>query len=93
MVRPRPALILSSESFNEDHSQVIAAMITTGRRSSWPSDVQISDLKSAGLKHPSLVRWKVFTVPMAHLGPRLGRLSPADQERINRQQAAVLGPG
>jgi mRNA interferase MazF len=81
VVKPRPALVLSAQNL---------AMITTGKRSSWPSDIPIIDLASAGLKHPSVVRWKVFTLAAATLGPRIGRLGPADCERVAEAQKTVF---
>jgi mRNA interferase MazF len=91
VVKPRPALILSNATFNAAHPHVIAAMITTAQRSTWPSDIAIEDLKSAGLKHASIIRWKVFTIPIQNLGPRLGALSSTDRRAVEEQQVAIFG--
>jgi mRNA interferase MazF len=53
--KPRPVLVLSNLDFNRLHEQFIAAMITTGKTTVWPSDTAISDLNTAGLSHPSVV--------------------------------------
>lgn len=91
VVKPRPALVLSGEEFNSTHGQVVVAMITTAARSAWPNDVAIGDLPSAGLRHPSVVRWKVFTIPGEAIGPRIGSLAEADAERVAIGLRSVLG--
>ena len=42
----RPALVISSEEFNENHDQLILAMITTAKHSSWQSDTELKDFLS-----------------------------------------------
>ena len=46
-VKRRPALVISSNSFNDAHQQSILAMITTSRIT-WPSDVVIEEWHNAG---------------------------------------------
>ena len=70
----RPALVLSSAAFNRSNGHSIFAMITTAARSIWASDISISDLKSAGLNRPCVLRWKVFTLPNEIILRRAGRL-------------------
>lgn len=78
VVKKRPALVLSSKAFNTANGQTLLAMITTAARSTWPSDIVISDGGSAGLLHRSMIRWKVFTLPNATIERRLGFLSESD---------------
>jgi mRNA interferase MazF len=52
----RPALVVSASEFNDAHGQVILAMITTARRSDWPSDVPLRDWRKAGLTTQCRVR-------------------------------------
>lgn len=59
----RPALVLSSRTFNEESGQTIMAMITTAKDSAWPSDLPIGDIASAGLVPNCMIRWKVMTLP------------------------------
>jgi mRNA-degrading endonuclease toxin of MazEF toxin-antitoxin module len=89
--KPRPALVLSGPSFNMEHRHLVASMITTGARSRWPSDHDIADLASTGLAHPSVVRWKVFTLPFTIIGRRIGALSRADREAVEIKVRAILG--
>ena len=91
IVQARPAVILSSDAFIAEHDQVILAMVTTAKRSSWPSDIVIQDLPSAGLKIPSVLRWKVFTRLQTALGPRIGVLGKQDRATVLAQQKLILG--
>ena len=89
--KPRPVLVLSNAGFNAANGHVAVAMITTGAGSHWPSDCPIHDLAPAGLRTPSIVRCKLFTVPNAQIGRRIGRLSEADRSRIGSHLDAILG--
>lgn len=91
--KPRPVLVLSSSDFNRTHAHLVACMITTGARSSWPTDRQIEDLDAAGLAHASVVRWKVFTLPAAMVARRIGALTAADRSAMAAVCASVLGQG
>jgi mRNA interferase MazF len=88
--KPRPVLVLSNGGFNRRHAHVIGAMITTGAGSRWPSDHPITDLRAAGLSHASLVRWKVFTLPVAFLGRKIGELGDLDRGSLAETLTAIL---
>jgi len=75
----RPALVLSdARNFNKQVGQLVLAMITSARISSWPLDVEIEDLDSAGLPSPSVVRMKVFTLDDQLVIRKAGVLSKKD---------------
>ncbi|MDF1537013.1 MAG: type II toxin-antitoxin system PemK/MazF family toxin [bacterium] len=85
----RPALVLSdSRGFNNSAGHLILAMITSARHSSWPLDVPILDLSDAGLSSPSVVRMKLFTLPVDLVLRRCGSLSENDrattEQTLNR---------
>lgn len=88
--KPRPVLVLSSLHFNDRNGHVVTAMITTGAGSQWPSDWPIIDLAAAGLRHRSVVRCKLFTVPNAQIGRRIGRLSEPDRLQIAAHLDGIL---
>lgn len=88
--KPRPVPVLSNALFNRMHGHLIGSMITTGAGSHWPSDHPIVDLATTGLAHSSLVRWKVFTLPAALPGKRIGCLSEVDRDAVKAQLAKVL---
>ncbi|MER2265906.1 type II toxin-antitoxin system PemK/MazF family toxin [Methylobacterium oxalidis] len=88
--KPRPILVLSTAAFNAAHGHLIAAMITTGAGSRWPSDHAIADLAAAGLQHPSVVRWKLFTLGFGRIGRRIGALAEADRHAVRARLDAIL---
>jgi mRNA interferase MazF len=86
----RPALVLSSSAFNEKNGHVLLAMITTTARSSWPSDHRIRDLVATGLPHASVIRWKVFTLPVHLIVNRLGALAKSEQIEVDAALAEII---
>jgi mRNA interferase MazF len=90
ITKRRPAVVLSAETFNAENDHSVLVMITTGAASIWPSDITISDEPAAGLKHRSVVRWKVFTVPNRLVVDRIGALSGRDRAAVRRSAQAFL---
>lgn len=87
--KPRPVAVLSSARFNALNGHVVCAMITTGAGSRWPDDHAIADLAEAGLRHPSIVRWKIFTLADA----QIGSLSNRDRNALAALRDEILcGP-
>ncbi len=75
----RPALVLSAaRNFNKQVGQSVLAMITSAKNSSWPLDVEIEDLDSAGLPSASIVRMKLFTLDDRFIIRKAGVLSKTD---------------
>ncbi len=89
--KKRPALVLSSASkFNSQVDHVICAMITDARHDPWALDVPVSDLEASGLKKPSIVRFKLFTLDIRLIIGKIGRIEKKDQERINKNLKKAL---
>ena len=78
----RPALVFSNSSFNKGAEQSVLAMITSAEQSSWPGDVAITDLESAGLTTDCLIRMKIFTLDDRLIIRKAGSLAPTDQKKI-----------
>ncbi len=76
----RPALVLSSASFNTTTRHSVLAMITSAEQSSWPGDVPITDLDAAGLPSDCLVRLKIFTLDHRLIVKRIGKLAAEDRD-------------
>ncbi len=71
----RPTLVVCSPELAKKHGLLWVLMITSAANPSWPEDVPISDLATAGLPKPSVVRvCKIATVETARC-ERIGRLS------------------
>lgn len=88
----RPALVLSSASaFNNVIGHSVMAMITSAKNSAWPLDVEIQDLKQAGLPSSSVVRMKLFTIDHRLVISVLGRLSARDSLAVKASTQKLLG--
>jgi len=79
----RPAVILSSpENFGVGSGHAIMAMITSSRHSSFPLDMAVTDIISAGLPHGCVIRMKLFTLDYRLIESVLGRLGRPDQQLL-----------
>ncbi len=88
----RPALVLSSEGvFNNVIGHSVMAMITSAKNSAWPLDVEIKDLKKAGLPSSSIVRMKLFTIDHRLVLSTLGHLSTIDVASVELVLKQLLG--
>lgn len=88
----RPALIVSDQGpFNGPAGHSVMAMITSAGNAPWPLDCPLEDLGAAGLPAPSMVRFKLFTLDHRLVRGELGRLAPADAQRVHVGLARLLG--
>jgi len=90
ITKRRPSLVLSGRRFNEENGQTLVAMITTAQGSSWPSDIPIRDLESAGLNRSCVLRFRFQTLPNEIFIRALGALSGLDRLACERQLANML---
>lgn len=88
--RQRPALVLSSTEFGRQSGHSLMAMITSARHSSWPLDVTVTDLETARLPVPCVIRMKFFTLDHRLVISHLGSLSPHDQEAFRAALRQLL---
>ena len=90
-VKRRPALVLSdSATFNRLAGHSVMAMITSATENAWPHDVSISDLKSAGLRVPCAVRFKLFTMDNRLVLRTAGTLAKSDQKMVDVAMRSVF---
>ena len=91
-VKRRPALVLSdSRAFNRSSGHSVMAMITSADNPPWPLDTPVSNLESAALPSPSVVRMKLFTLDHRFVLRKAGRLSVRDANAVDAALAALLG--
>lgn len=78
----RPALVISSDEFNETTGLLWVLMITTSTNS-WAYDINITDLSKAGLPAPSKIRCaKIATVEAGRVVRIAGTLATEDLEAV-----------
>ncbi len=76
--KKRPALVISTRPFNAAAGHTIMAMITKRDQSVWPQDYDVREWAEAGLKFPSWVRMKFFTIENSLIVDTLGIFQPSD---------------
>lgn len=89
----RPLLVVSHPDFCKATNNLVAAMITTAQRSTWPLDVEIDEWDSVGLSFPCVVRMKLFTIATVAVRDRLGRIGGSALESVEQSLAALLLTG
>ncbi len=88
----RPALVLSQAGvFNTPAGHSVMAMITSKKDPPWPLDCPLLDPDAAGLRVPSLVRFKLFTLDHRLVRGVIGQLGLEDQVRVRGALAQLLG--
>jgi len=86
----RPALVLSTSEFQRKTGACVLSMVTSAERSRWENDLTIDSWSQAGLKKPSIIRWKIFTLDESLItGPR-GRLAAEDLKRVRQAMGEVF---
>ena len=75
-------MISDSKAFNQPAGRSVMAMITSAGNAPLPLDTHITDLKSAGLSAPSVVRMKLFTLDHRFVIRKAGCLSSADGKKF-----------
>lgn len=89
-VKSRPALVVSSKTFNEEQDHSIMVMITTGAATRWKSDIEITDLKLAGLPVKSFIRLKFFTLDNRLIKKTIGKLDDSSFINVKNNLTAYL---
>lgn len=91
-VKRRPALVISTDTYNAATGDVIIAQITSRVNSPpRPGDYRPKRWREAGLLLPSLVRARITTLESSMLIRTLGLMSPEEMTAIDRALASALG--
>lgn len=89
----RPAVVISAAVVGRRYKLVWLAMVTSAINPRWDCDVDISDLRAAGLPSPSRIRpVKIATADVARVVRRIGHLCNADAKALKSRLADFL-PG
>ena len=81
----RPSVVVSSETYYQEHSDLILALITTNiSKATSSTDYILQDWSSANLNRPSAVRMFLFTLPEREI-TKIGELSERDWAEVQRR--------
>lgn len=81
----RPALVISSGGIEATHGLLWVVMITSAENRGWPGDVSISNLATAGLPAPSVIRSAKIATIEASDAARLGKVSTTVLKQVTQR--------
>ena len=90
--KPRPALVVQSDLFNETHASVTICPITSDRVAAPLFRLTLPGGPRTGLRRVSQIMVdKIFTVPRAAIGDEIGRCDPTELEAVEEALRLWLG--
>src|ERR1700730_4970884 len=90
--KPRPAVIVETDAFPENHASVVVCQMTSELADAPDFRVTIEPGPGTGIRIRSQVMAdKPVTVRRERIGRRIGRLGAADMARLNVALAFVMG--
>ena len=90
--KPRPAVIVQSDAFPENHASVVICQLTSDMADAPDFRVSIEPTRETGLRLRSQVMAdKPITVRRERIGQKIGRLANQDMARIGIALAFVMG--
>ena len=88
----RPAVVISSDRYNQETPDVLIASVTGNMRAvRHPGDRQIVGWQTAGLLMPSLAQAKIATIENRLVGRKLGTLASGDVASLETGVREALG--
>ncbi|MBI4608784.1 MAG: type II toxin-antitoxin system PemK/MazF family toxin [Candidatus Rokubacteria bacterium] len=87
----RPAVVISSPTYNRTRQEVIVAAVTSNVGRRLFGDHLIADWKGAGLLFPSLVTGVLRTIRRTMIARKLGSMPRPDLDAIDREVRRALG--
>jgi len=90
--KPRPVVVVSTESYNQSGIKLIGAAVTSNLSGNARlGDVILTDWQTAGLAFPSAVRGIVITVDRVDVHRVLGVMSSGDFANVEKALALIMG--
>lgn len=88
----RPAVVISSEAFNQSRNDVVIAGITSNvSRTHFVGQVVLAGWRESGLAKPSAISGIIMTIREGQIRDHVGVLSPADQALLDSTLRLALG--
>lgn len=86
----RPALVISSPSYERQTGLVWVVMITAAENRHWPGDVALSNPQQAGLSIPSIVRPTKIATIEAVQASRIGSIGAPEGDAVRAEISRML---
>lgn len=90
--KPRPAVVVQSDLFNETHASIIVCLLTTDIQDAPLFRLHIEPSGNNGLKKCSQIMIdKIVAMRREHIGSTIGKIDDDTLIRVNRSLALFLG--
>lgn len=90
--KKRPAVIVSSDAYNQRHIDILLMAITSQTSATnYADNVVIQDWQTAGLLKPSVIKPIIMTVEKDLILKQLGTLSEHDKQALSKLLSDILG--
>lgn len=90
--KKRPAVIISSQSYQQNRPDVILMAITSQIRQPLANgEAILQDWQAAGLVKPSVLKPLIATIEQNRIIKTMGQLSAADRENVSKVIQTILG--
>lgn len=90
--KPRPALIIQSDRFNETHGSVLVCLLTSARLDAPLFRIGVEPTPMNGLKAKSqIMADKIITMKREKIGDVIGQLDDQTLLQLNRSLALFIG--
>jgi mRNA interferase MazF len=88
----RPAVILTHfDSFGQHSGVALVAMITSAKQTAWPFEFPITDIASAGLSQPCVIRFKLNSIDYSLMEKKIGVLANTDHQAVRSALGKLFG--
>lgn len=90
--KKRPAVVISSENYNQHHLDLIVMAITSQQQTAiLPDHLVVADWQGASLLKPSVIKPIAATIEKALVIRTLGRLQSIDRQSLQTLLEQILG--
>ena len=90
--KKRPAVVVSSDAYNNDRPDIILMAVTSQlRHLGKTGEAAIKNWKAAGLLKPSLIKPIITTIEKNLVLKKLGRLSKKDRHTLQETLQTIIG--
>lgn len=89
-VKRRPAVIVSSDAYNNGRDEAIIAAVTSRTDRVLVGDHLIADWQGAGLLSPSVATGIIRTIKQSIIGRKLGSMTISDMAAIDSRLRLIL---
>jgi len=90
IVKQRPAIVINKNDYQCKTGHLIMLMVTGAKKSSWDSDIKITDLGTAGLNIPSSIRFKMFSIDERMVVKKAGSLAKQDWQEVKKRLNQII---